>query len=633
MIARPPVAWRSTAVRLALAALPTWFTVAVLVFHTPWRIKLIVGSIFAAALISPAHALLALAVLAPFGRVIGLAFDMGTFRVSEALVLAFFAGWLLPPREDKPGPRVPATVAWLAALMVGASIVAQWWRLAQYSGVLGEFTQILYQAYYIIPDRAGFGAGARLFEGLGLMAAVVTLFRSRPRLAMGLPLAMSIAAFAAACSSLLLMKGIGLGPILAESVRTSPRVSAHVGDVNAAASYFGMMLILVLGTAARDWSKWRLLRVVFALPLFAALWVTGSRTGVAATLIVGVAAVLCGIALRWPRVLRNATLIAIIAAAIGAGAFRAWTLRHDAGTDFRRDFNATSGRMIAARPLTGVGIGQYYDASPLFLSRFLGWFYGRENAHNFFLQLTAELGVLGAAPFLTLLALVLRKGLHAILRRPDDVRLIGCEAAAAAFLITCLTGHPLLVDEVAFPFWMLFGLLVGLSGFVPARVEGSTNVEATSPALSPSLIVAISAAALLVFAIGTRRQLTPSDSPGVTGLERWETAPDGTRYRWTLDYASLFVPQKATRVYVPVRLPVDLPSLGPMGVVVKTAGLYCGRWVVGTSWATLNIELPPLDTLQAYRRVDIKVDRTWQPAIYIPGSHDLRRVGVQVGEI
>lgn len=629
MNARHPIVWRSSAVRFALAALPLWFTVAVLVFNTPWPIKLIVGAVFAWSVVAPARALLAVAFLAPMGRFIGVALDLRTFRVTEAIIVAFLAGWLIRPRRDPEGPRMPRALGWLAGLVVGASIVAQAWKIAQFPGALGDTLQILYQAYYIIPDRIGFGAGARLLEGLGLLAATMMVFRARPRTAVTLPAAMGAAAFVAACSSLLLVKGIALGPILADSVRTAPRVSAHVGDVNAAASYFGMMLIVAIGMAAWRRRTASLVWIVCAAALAAALWLTGSRTGLAATAIIGAAAAAYGLASRWSRAARTAALIVVMIAAIGAGAIRAWTLRHDAGTDFRRDFNATSLRMIAARPVIGVGIGQYYDTSPLFLSRFLGWSYGLENAHNFFLQLAAELGILGAAPLLALLAMTVVRGAQAILARPDDMRLLGCEAAVTALLVTCLTGHPLLIDEVAFPFWMLAGLLLALSG---SAIEDGHRAEGR-PALSPRAVVALCAAVLIVYVGVVRRPIAPSQSVDVTGLEPWETAADGSRYRWTLDYASVFVPRSATRVHIPVRLPVDLPQIAPIGVQVKAAGLDRGRTVVGASWATLDIELPPLDTRQAYRRIDLKVDRTWQPAIYIPGSRDLRSVGVQVGEV
>ena len=47
------------------------------------------------------------------------------------------------------------------------------------------------------------------------------------------------------------------------------------------------------------------------------------------------------------------------------------------------------------------------------------------------------------------------------------------QAACMVFLGTCLTGHPLLVGEVAYPFWILFGLTSGLAGSVAAERRGS----------------------------------------------------------------------------------------------------------------------------------------------------------------
>ena len=86
--------WRSRVVRYGVAAVPAWFTIAVLVFNTPLRLKLIVGAFFTAGLFCPAHALLAVAAVAPVGRLIGLALDLHSFRLTEAIVVAFLAGWL-----------------------------------------------------------------------------------------------------------------------------------------------------------------------------------------------------------------------------------------------------------------------------------------------------------------------------------------------------------------------------------------------------------------------------------------------------------------------------------------------------------------------------------------------------------
>jgi O-antigen ligase len=613
-----------------VAATPAWFTIAVLVFNTPLRLKLIVGAFFAAGLFFPAHALLAVAAVAPVGRLIGFALDLHTFRLTEAIVVAFLAGWLLRTRPDPPGPRFPAAAGWLAALGIVASISGQAWKLAQYPGELSNTARTLYQAYYIVPDRIGFGAGARILEGLALAATTVALFRGRPRLAVSIPAALTVGAVAAAITSLLLLEKIGLPQIIAESALSAPRLAALVADLNAAGSYFGMMLLVCLGLAARRKSQaaaWAL----GAATLGIALWLTGSRSAAAATAIAGAAALIYALTAGSSRAVRGGILAAVILAALMAGGVRAWTLRRDVSADFRKDFFATSMRMIAARPALGVGIGQYYDTSPLFLSRFLGFTYGSENAHNFFLQLIAELGLLGAAPLLALLALPVVRGARAMLVKPDDVRFIGCVAGLTVLLTTCLTGHPLLLDEVAFPFWILLGVTLAVAGTILARTTEDAGVAARGA--TPAVAAVMAAAVILIYAAGARRPMFPSDSIAVSGLLPWQTSADGERYRWTLDYAGLFVPRHAARVAIPVRLPIALAGITPVGVHVRTAGIDRAHTPVGTSWITLNLELSPLDTLQAYRRIDLKVDRTWQPAIYIPGSREIRSVGVQVGEV
>jgi hypothetical protein len=141
-------------------------------------------------------------------------------------------------------------------------------------------------------------------------------------------------------------------------------------------------------------------------------------------------------------------------------------------------------------------------------------------------------------------------------------------------------------------------------------------------------------AALLVATLTiARRPLEPPASPAVDGMEPWETAPDGVRFRWTHGSASVFVPRDVTRVYIPVRVPTDNPRISPIAVDVREGGAPRGRMLVGDSWAILNVELPPLQSLLGYKRVDLRMDKTWQPAIYVPGSSDLRSIGVQVGDL
>src|SRR5206468_11097769 len=90
-----PFVWRSTAVRLLLAAFPLWSIMAVVMFHTTWQLKLAVGVTAGATLVSPFAGLLGLAVLSPIGAATAGAIRMQQYRLAEMLVMAFLAAWLL----------------------------------------------------------------------------------------------------------------------------------------------------------------------------------------------------------------------------------------------------------------------------------------------------------------------------------------------------------------------------------------------------------------------------------------------------------------------------------------------------------------------------------------------------------
>ena len=51
-------------------------------------------------------------------------------------------------------------------------------------------------------------------------------------------------------------------------------------------------------------------------------------------------------------------------------------------------------------------------------------------------------------------------------------------------------------------------------------------------------------------------------------------------------------------------------------------------WVL----AIISLPLDPVPPPIQYKRIDLRIDRVWQPALYIAGSADMRRVGVQIGE-
>ena len=53
--------------------------------------------------------------------------------------------------------------------------------------------------------------------------------------------------------------------------------------------------------------------------------------------------------------------------------------------------------MFASAPIFGVGVGRYFERSPEFMPDEIRELYGAENAHNYFAQSFAELGIAGGA--------------------------------------------------------------------------------------------------------------------------------------------------------------------------------------------------------------------------------------------
>jgi O-antigen ligase len=635
-----PLIWRSLPVRLSVLAIPAALTTTVLIFNVGPIIRSIAAVTLVVSLVSPVHGLLLTAAVAPLGQLIAVAIGAEDFRIGEVIVLAFFVGWLVRGRAGRDGPRVAVPAAgWLFAATVAASIAGLAWQLGRYPGELPATVNEIFHGYFYITDRIGFVQGARLVEGIGLAAAAVMLFRLKPALAVTLPLALAWSTSVAALSSVLLWRGFGSAAAVARLNLIGYRVSGHVADVNAAGSHFAMILCLALGMAIHHRGRLRGVWLGLAAASGVGLWLSESRSALGAAGAVVIVALAWAATSRFSTRARAAALAAVMLALLGGAAVRARLLQADPvyrGVGFREQFIQTSLRMIGARPLYGVGEGRYYQLSPLFLSPQLAWTYGAENAHNFFLQVGGELGLIGLGLFAIWVGAAITQAARALARAPRDARLLGTAGGVMVFLITCVTGHPLLVAEVAYPFWLQFGLMTALAGSTLLNDAASAGGWPLPRATRRPSAIVTAAAAVAVLVTGSiataRATISPAQSSAVDGFYGWETLEDGTRFRWTNQYASLFVPADITRVEIPVRLPTDGRAVKPMGVEVMTAGVDRGRTMVDAKWAIISLRLPDAIPPTGFKRIDLRMDRVWQPAVYIAGSADMRVVGVQVGE-
>ena len=450
-------------------------------------------------------------------------------KTGEAMVLAFLTGWiaraavrrepLLPADDSLRRPLV------LFAVTVGASLAVV---MTMIQAAVGPALPFVERASSLLARTYLHGSAfeirnwyeaALLGEGGLLAAAVIQLTHRREDLqsAMARMFAAGIAGAAllpCARVATALLRSPDPAEMLVRFI-TSIRLTSHVTDLNAAGSHLALALPVIwsLGVVAGRAGRGRARSAgwfLAAIPVLAALWLTGSRAAQFGLLIAAAAAA----ALRIGRRRRlTLALIALGLAVLVSGVVAARPgPRASLPTTLlvRKYFTQMSWEMFRSAPVFGVGVGEYYRLSERMMPVPLRRMYTAEHAHNNFFQVGTELGTVGLALFLWLLAAAGRRIARGFGTSPPDPLLLGLATGLAAAVLTFLTGHPLVVGAFACSFWMALALAVSradwLAGPAAERAPGTAVSAAVSPWLSPGRLTA-AAIALMVLLVPVRAHL------------------------------------------------------------------------------------------------------------------------------
>ena len=242
--------------------------------------------------------------------------------------------------------------------------------------------------------------------------------------------------------------------------------------------------------------------------------------------------------------------------------------RSVASLEMRAGFTQTSLRFIEAQPVFGIGAGRYYPLSKLTLPPWLSLVYGRENAHDYYLQIAAELGIVGSVAFLWVLGTALTPQLKRVWQGEASGLTAGCLAGTFAYLVTALAGHPFLVPETAIPFWVVLGLAIYPPGD-PARSEWSSRV-------------AIALACVLLLTAPFRGVTPVRLLPETSGSAHGKRTALGGRFVRPARPRSLFVEPTVTSVEILMRLSGDRSSRSALVAVIAPGASRTVRQV-GTS--------------------------------------------------
>jgi O-antigen ligase len=587
----------------------------------------------------------------------------------------------------------PRTAAWpgggivLVAIATASLIVTLYpYQLAQNGLIpLGRELLAFWQGEFIVATSqrhlyASIVAWATLVEGLAAIWLMMRLLHDRQDVARAL---------AAMGAGSLCVAAIGLqqwwtgSALLAKWRIFDPyitRINATFTDVNAAGAYFALLIVpvWVLGRLAESsrapnarWGIWGWRIGAGALAL--ALLCTGSRSAWAGALLAAaiysfVDRVNNGPAdepwrarARRPLQVLTAVLLLVAACSIYA---TVRDIRHHEQRNYidtalftlnmrlplderlkgRFAFWQAGWDMWREHPWDGVGIGRYYKLMPGYLED-AGAFVVQENAHNYFLQMAAELGTTGLLALLALLVSALAAGWRAVRRATDasERRLaLGLCAGVSAFLVTCLTGHSLLLHEGQLTFAPALALLfvmgrevgadasarVGAgteAGAKAADVAGGTSRRRWSTLAGRAAVVAAVLAAFVSLPFRATAAMQAVDlsgrSTGVYGIER---ANDGTPFRWTAPQVTLYLPAEWRVLTLPLRALAPMPQTVRISLDERRIDEVT---LVDHAWRTVTYALPPSKTGEKYHRLDLVVTPPWTPS-----ASDNRELGIMLGD-
>jgi O-antigen ligase len=547
---------------------------------------------------------------------------LGGFPIhgAEFLVLTAIAGWACRTVFSTAGGE-RRTCTWtyaagLAALVVLCSVVVE---LALIRERLGPETFRAAAAaavghdYFI--DRGPFESsrdGLVFLESLALFVIAGVTYQRHPQRTAAAIRVLVLGGAGAACLNL-----ARLGELLARSsepllpvlyAARNLRINIGYGDVNAAGSYFALCAVAACGLA--DGTRRGALAVfILGGTLFAALWMTGSRAAVGAFLLFAFLLMLkrrrdTAASSAGPRTWWVAVATLAAASVLFVTLFPNAVAGHGAAVaiQVRTGMARVALALFRSAPIFGIGVGRFFDASADAISSLqLSVYYTRENAHNNFLQVAAELGLAGILTFGWLLILIgyawRARVAESRTARLDDALRAGLLALGA----TALLGHPLLTAEVSFVFWPALGCSLAYAA------------QAGTPRRLSRWIAAGAACALLVSVpFRLREGLASAYLEHVGwGVTNWTTDSEGFRYRRVLERATIFFPGDAKWIEIPYKN----GSSVPVTFTLSFRGREANRLIVSDQiWHRYILDIPHRDA--GPRSESITIDA--------PGAEDLR---------
>jgi O-antigen ligase len=287
-----------------------------------------------------------------------------------------------------------------------------------------------------------------------------------------------------------------------EGVQASDRLAGTLGDANALAAVLvaGVVVSLALAYEIKRRPLIRIFLVVSGLLCLACTFLTLSRGGLVALGVALIAAVVVGG--RWRPA---AALLGVFATLAMVGFFTfvatpeqtARVTSLEGGGSGRTDLWTVGWRMVEANPVRGVGAGNFQPESIHYLIE-PGALYRTDLilekqlvAHNTYLQVLSELGIVALVPFLFILGFSLWCLLQAarLFSARGDLGMELISRATLVGLTGMLAADFFVSGQFSKQLWLLLGLgpaLLAISRRRSIDVDDEDEGQAVAPPLAPS---------------------------------------------------------------------------------------------------------------------------------------------------
>jgi len=298
--------------------------------------------------------------------------------------------------------------------------------------------------------------------------------------------------------------------------------------------------------------------------------------------------------------------------------------------------------MVGEYPLSGVGIGGYIIELPNFSETHRSIWETPQSAENYFLQVGAEMGLIGLAAIFLVFGFILWRMAKSIanidLMDKKKYLLIGALAGTGAYLINILFHTYIGSFEVKYMFWLLAAVLFSLTVESPSKKRRTLSWKGFW--VGSALVVLVFSGFSLwhsTHSLSLENRIETFELYQDFGFYQPERTSDGKIFNWSKKHAGRWI--TVEKGMMSLDLHASHPDLMEDPVRIKiflvrdffrSRKLLDDFIIMDTEWLKRTYDLTNEKEQRAL--LIFKVDRTWNPKKKT-GIPDLRDLGVAVGEI